>query len=378
MSFVKIQKTAPAAWLMMLAFTACTPPLPTNLSVSITSPAVNQPVTGTVQVQVAVSDMTAVRKATLYARSKGSIGRGVPVGTSSTQPFVISWYTPALPNQAALEIYADVETVAGSHAVSEPVAVTTSNVGSPTLNYLTAYTLPAAPTTAAASLKRAVPAVVPLFSRIVPPLELPVQSAIAGQTVRAQASASSYLLDWTWQPVPGATGYRVWQASEDLVGPYANVFNQLATAGSQRYNRPIPEATPGTKYYGVINPVTNGAEGGVSNADDATFLAAQALSTPADGATAADGRPNLAWDPTPGATGYLWYVSRKPQATATPGDWVCWSGVNSIAETRVLYPSDCPKLTGGRFYWWVAGVAFDARNQADAFTFSPERTINAP
>jgi hypothetical protein len=74
----------------------------------------------------------------------------------------------------------------------------------------------------------------------------------------------------------------------------------------------------------------------------------------------------------------LWFVSRKPQESATPADWVCTNSPNSTAELSVNYPSRCPTLAHGTYYWWVAGISFNQQGIADAFSFSDSRRLVVP
>ncbi|WP_424951957.1 Ig-like domain-containing protein [Deinococcus sp.] len=77
--------------LVPLLLAACQQTSSTPPSVSITSPAVGQPVSGTAQVQVSATSGNGVVKVTLYARSRGSSGPGLVVGSATTEPFVVSW-----------------------------------------------------------------------------------------------------------------------------------------------------------------------------------------------------------------------------------------------------------------------------------------------
>lgn len=374
------------AWTVMASLvllTACQQDTGTPPSVSITSPAVGQPVNGTVQIQVAAESGAGIAKVTVYARSRNSQSTGIAVGSSTTEPFVVSWYTPGVPNMADLELYADAEDTAGLHALSDPVWVKTSNAGAPTLKSVAAYTLPPSTTAAALGLQDNQTAT---LARLLPDRTLTAAPRNPGpppapraSPLHAQAADDSrFVLQWSWQPVGGATGYRLWQAHDDLVGPYSNVFNQLATTGTQQFSRVVPDAAVGSTYYGLVTALVSGTESGLSNADPATFLSRQELDSPAPGATVTDGRPTLTWKATPGALGYLWFIATKPQATATPADWVCTNSPDSTDRLTMLYPSSCPTLKTGTYHWWVAGVSFTAQGQPDGYTISADRALTVP
>lgn len=59
--------------------------------------------------------------------------------------YTLSVSTTALPNQAALELYASAIDGSGEVGASAPVAVRTDHPGAPALTYLVAYTLPKPP-----------------------------------------------------------------------------------------------------------------------------------------------------------------------------------------------------------------------------------------
>jgi len=80
-----------AVLLVLVAFlSACTPTDLTPPTLSITSPAPNSPVSGTVAVLVNAVDDISVSSVDLYVRGKGSSGRGVFVNSAvGSSPFVI-------------------------------------------------------------------------------------------------------------------------------------------------------------------------------------------------------------------------------------------------------------------------------------------------
>lgn len=74
----------------LLLLAACSTPDSTAPSVSISSPAVGQTVSGTVQVQLNAKDDSGIAKVSLYARGKGTSGEGVFVGSATSEPFVVT------------------------------------------------------------------------------------------------------------------------------------------------------------------------------------------------------------------------------------------------------------------------------------------------
>ncbi len=61
---------------------------------------------GTAQVQINASDDSGITKVSLFVRGKGAAGPGISVGSATSEPYVIGWYTPNVPNAADVEIYA--------------------------------------------------------------------------------------------------------------------------------------------------------------------------------------------------------------------------------------------------------------------------------
>lgn len=92
-----MSRSHPLALLTLLLLTACSEPDPSPPAVSIASPAVGQPVSGTVQVQVTASDDSGVSRVALYVRGRGSPGDGVFEGSAASEPF---WFAPAFANDA--------------------------------------------------------------------------------------------------------------------------------------------------------------------------------------------------------------------------------------------------------------------------------------
>jgi hypothetical protein len=261
--------------LLLTLLPACSEPDPSPPAVSIASPAVGQPVSGTVQVQVTASDDSGITRVGLYVRGRGSPGDGVFVGSASSEPFVVSWFTPGFPNEAEVELVAEAEDATGNRRRSDPVWVRVANGGAsvPSLSYLVAYTLPR--TTPSLAQASSGPALGPA-ARLPQPLAVrpPSPARPAQPRERAAVTAAepdpsrSYVLEWAWQPVSAAAGYRVWRSRADVAGPYTKVFDQLATGGTQKHSRVVAEAGPGARYWGSVTAVVggNGSAGDLSRA----------------------------------------------------------------------------------------------------------------
>lgn len=367
---------------LVLLLAACSSPDSAPPAVSISTPAVGQGVTGTVQIQLSARDDSGISRVAVYARGRNTTGEGVFVGSATSDPFVVSWATAAFPNQAELEIYAKAEDATGNFSQSDPVWVKTNNSGVPTFSYLIAYTLP--PVTqaqgqSADSSSLPLPQLDALATK--PPVNWQSQnSPVKPSSVSAQNTPPrAHVLRFGWNAVQGASGYRIWQADGNIAGPYKNARNQLAVgSGIQEYQPTLQNAKAGDKYFGAVTAVVSNSEGGYSNADGTAILPAQLTLSPADGATAGSARPTLQWSATEGVQGYLWYVSRKTQSEATPADWVCTNFPNSTDRLEATYPASCPALTAGNYFWWVAGVGFSEQGLADAYTFSDPMRFVVP
>ncbi len=294
-------------------------------TVAILSPAAGSPVSGTTTVQLSADDDHGVASVKLFVRARGSQGQGVQLGSATQAPYVVSWYTLAQPNLAELELVAVATDFAGNEGRSEPVAVRVQNAGVPSLQLLTAFTLPPNPALASLARLGAAAAALPTTptTGALPPTEAAVPSLVLSPQSSALAAGRSTVLEWQWEAFPaGADGYGVYLSSEDLAGPYALQVRQAAAAGAgvQKHSRLIEGAKVGDTFHGVVTAITDGAssESGFSDADGATFLPSQSATSPLDGATVASGRPTLSWTATPGALGYLYYL--RPQSLGSGGD----------------------------------------------------------
>lgn len=376
-------------FLATIALAACSSSDLVPPSAAIVLPLSGSPVTGTVPVQISATDDRGVRLVELYARGKSATGPGVLVGSSVESPFVVAWNTLAQPNASDLELVAVATDFGGNQGESPPVPVRTQNSGVPNVERLYAFTVPVQASTAVASSAESRGSVLPVStpsSGAMPPSNLGDGDGIAAQDQRGSVVAQamggrSFALEWQLSPFTGADGYGLYVGSGDLAGPYDLVgrYSAPATSGSLTYSVFRDGVSPGDAFFGVATAVTGGAtvESGFSNADAATFLAAQSVSSPADGAALASGRPTLSWVGTPGAVGYLYYVYDKdPWASDAT---LLWSNYpNTVSDLSATYPVDLPALASGTYYWWVAGVSFDQSGKADGFTFSDPRAFTVP
>ena len=355
--------------------------------VSILSPASGSPVSGTATVQVGADDDRGVTNVKLYVRGRGSEEEGVQVAsTTEGPPYVLSWYTPGQPNLSDLELVAVARDTGGNESTSDPVAVRVQNSNVPTLQLLTAFTLPPGDPVATQGVGGFLPSsLLPGGpAAVLPPAGIDLAKVTTSDALTSslspQAGERSYVLEWNWEPfLTGADGYGVYLSS-DLAGPYELQGRYSATAGSgvQKHSRTV-EAGPGSGFHGTVTAVTSGAtaETGFSNADGTTFLAAQEAVSPADGVSVPTGRPTLAWSATPGAAGYLYYLYDKNPWEA--GATLLWSNFPNSTEGRTAtLPAGHEALSSGTYWWWVAGVSFDARGKADGFTFSEPRRLVVP
>jgi hypothetical protein len=351
---------------LALLLGACAGPDSTPPAVSISSPALGQGVSGTVLVQLSARDDSGIAKISLYGRSRNSTAQGVFLGSASVEPFVVSWATGIVPNQAEIELYAKAEDTSGNFGLSDPIWVKINTAGAPALGQLIAYTLPTGSQATRMQLLS--------LQQERPPLNW----SPAPKPTSQSNPPALYALQYLWNAVPGAQGYRLWQ-SDNLVGPYQNVHNQLPDGNSlQFYNMALNSAKPGDALYGSLTVTINSSESTFSNATQTVLLPLQQVLSPSPN-TVATTKPKLRWQATAGAEGYLFFLSRKPQETAGVADWLC-SSINTSSDGKSLestdkleqdYPASCPVLTPGAYYWWVQGIRFSSQGLPVAKTLSP-------
>ncbi len=196
---------------------------------AITSPANDQSVSGTTSIQIDATDNTRVSRVSVFMRSQGSTAQGTLVGSAISRPFVISWNTSRVPNNADLELVAIAEDGAGNKGESTPVRFRTNNANVPVLVYLVAYTLPpngTAPSNSkpdVASIRGVSNTSLGLVNPalVVPPEGTTLASVAKAKSAlqtrasspRAPLSNRSTVIEWAWQPLGSADGYGTYLAS---------------------------------------------------------------------------------------------------------------------------------------------------------------------
>ncbi len=130
-------------WLLLLVglLSACSTPDSSPPTVSITFPAPNSPVSGTVAVLINAVDDLGIKGVDLYVRGKGSSSRGVFINSAvGTSPFVVNWNASSnMPNQTDLELIAVAKDASGNESESPAIAVKTQNTSVPSLQLLSSY-----------------------------------------------------------------------------------------------------------------------------------------------------------------------------------------------------------------------------------------------
>lgn len=363
-------------------------------TVSVTSPASGQPLSGTVGVQLSAKDDSGIAKISVYARSHGGSNKGVLIGSATQAPYVVSWFTPQFPNASDLEVYAVALDTSGNSGESDPVRVKIQNPGSPILSYLAGFNLPADTRVGASSLDDTDQTSNVVLNSlgagtVKPPAGLNLQagqlqgSKLNSASVRplADDSGRTLAIEWGWPTYPGADGYGIFLGKTDLAGPYTRMRNQAAaTSGTQKFSKKITSEEAKGPLLGVVTAITQNqtVETGLSNADDARFMTiAQQSASPAEGQTLIDGRPVLTWNANSEAVGYLYYVFDKNPFDATAK--ILWTNAPQTTDKlSATFPGSAEPLNAGTYYWWVAGVGFNQNGQADAFSFSAPRTFVVP
>ena len=374
---------------LLIALVAC--PRPDDASkpsVAIQQPASDATLSGATVIQVDAQDTgTGIAKVSVYARGQGSKAQGVLIGTAVSKPYVISWQPTAalgVPNAASLELIAVARDFAGNEETSSPVRVKPQNSSAPSLNLVTAFTYPPNVTLSSGSSRTGLPRID--TSSIAPPAGMQASRSTPSSAVKPLDVANRiFALEWEWFPVAGVDGYCIYSTNIDIAGAYTQERCQNASSGAakEKFSKTVTGALPGSAFWGAVTTVSSNrtVESGKSNADKAIFLPPQDSATPAEGAVVSDGKPNLTWTPTTGASGYLFYVyDRNPWETGA-----VLKGTNfpkSIAATSSLWVDGngaaLPTLTTGTYYWWVAGTSFDTQGRADGLTFSDPKRFTVP
>ncbi|NJK44504.1 MAG: hypothetical protein HC933_09620 [Pleurocapsa sp. SU_196_0] len=360
-------------------------------TVAITQPASDATLTGATTIHIDAQDRgTGIAKVSLYARGRDSNIKGVLIGTAVSKPYVISWQPNTalgVPNATELELVAVARDFAGNEDISSVVKVKPQNPSAPSLHLLTAFTFPPeVKLSTSTSSPRTSSSVFDLEVRdIQPPKQVAGQQPAPARVATLDVATRVFALEWDWFPTPGVDGYCIYGSHQDIAGVYKQQACQNASSGAakEKFSVNIPDAGVGTKFWGAVTTVSGNrtVESGKSNAHEAQFLPAQDSATPADGSSVTDGKPNLTWTPTNGATAYLFYVfDRNPWETGAvlkgtnfPFSTASTSSTWADGEGRAL-----PALSSGTYYWWVSGVSFNADGRANALSFSDPKRFVVP
>jgi autotransporter-associated beta strand protein len=129
---------------------------------------------------------------------------------------------------------------------------------------------------------------------------VPSDSEVGGATIPAapatlSLTAGNGQVDLAWTASPGATGYKVLRATE-AAGPYTEVATNVTSTGYT--DTGLDSGT--TYYYRIVALNDSGASMDGSEVGATTIPAAPAVLS----ASAGDGRVDLAWTASTGATGY--------------------------------------------------------------------------
>lgn len=174
------------------------------------------------------------------------------------------------------------------------------------------------------------------------------------------AMAGNGLVVLNWNPVAGATSYKVYQSSG---GPYTQI-----SAGETGTSFTAVGLTNGTAYYFLVkasNAVGDSANSNEANATPAVPLPPKAPT----GLTAAagNGQATLSWSTVAGATVYKVYRAEAPGGPYTQ---------ISAGETRTSYTS--VGLTNGRTYYFVVRAGNAGGDSADSNETSATPTVLPP
>lgn len=147
---------------------------------------------------------------------------------------------------------------------------------------------------------------------------------------------SSYYVNVTWSSVKGATGYRVYRAT-DPEGEY----KLLGTTGSGKRSFKNTSVVPGVTYYYKIAATRSGSEGATTAVKSMTPVMSKPSSFKAS--SASYNSIALSWGGVSGATGYVIYRSNSAD-----GDF------EEIGRTTAKSYKDTGLTLGNTYYYKVA------------------------
>lgn len=257
MNHSDLSKRVISVTLLIFLLPACTNPDLGSNALAITSPASGTSVSGTVAVQIGIAENTTATRIDLYVRGQGSTNKGMMVGSSVSEPHVISWNSLSQPNATNLELVAIAIDKEGKETPSPALPIRTQNSGTPQLQYLVGYTL--APKVATSDMQLSTTL---LTQGVLPPenVDLSIQEAIQA----LDTTQRNYLLEWQWQPFPNAQGYCIFHNTQDTAGPFeqqSRCISASVTSGAQKADFNVTTAKSGDSHYGVVKAVMDAGSG---------------------------------------------------------------------------------------------------------------------
>ncbi|WP_256762184.1 S-layer homology domain-containing protein, partial [Cohnella sp. WQ 127256] len=161
---------------------------------------------------------------------------------------------------------------------------------------------------------------------------------IPGAPIITSTVAGDSRVSLAWNPVPDATGYKVYQSVAS--GTYGV---EVASVGQSVYGTDINGLTNGTTYYFVVQAINGSLAGPYSNQVSAMPQVPSPGQPVLQPAIAGNSQVKLTWDPVPGSTGYKVYLSE------TSGTY----GVSSATVSGSVYSFDVTGLTNGTTYYFA-------------------------
>ncbi|WP_455210348.1 Lcl domain-containing protein [Kaarinaea lacus] len=198
------------------------------------------------------------------------------------------------------------------------------------------------------------------------PLSITAPIAKPSETIEPpknlQADAGDQKITLTWEPVPGATQYNLYMATEYGINP--KLYSQLHD-GMAHLNVSSPYTIYGLKnhvvHYFVIAAVDENGEGQISPEVFATPSPPMRPPTPRNfSAQAGNGQITLYWDSHPQIERYNIYSATKPGVTADaysrlPG---------SVTVRNITSPYVFRGLTNGTNYYFILTGETDASGES--------------
>ncbi|TBL71553.1 S-layer homology domain-containing protein [Paenibacillus thalictri] len=156
------------------------------------------------------------------------------------------------------------------------------------------------------------------------------------------AAAGNAKVTLIWNPVSGATGYKVYKSET------SGLFGDPITSVSESaYRYDVTGLINGTTYYFVIKAANPGGDSTYSNEVSAIPQALTPGIPNLYSAIAGNAHVQLSWTPVPGSTGYTVYRSVASQVYGTE--------VGTVAGS--VYSYDAAGLTNGVAYYFVVKAA---------------------